>query len=284
MKLFHIILPLSALASALPAAADDFGLWTEASVQKSITKQFSVDAGLEFRTEDNWRQPTRWAVSAGASYRPSKYLSIGADYVFIHSYSGTEVKTDYKNKPAADGSLIFNGYNVDHGFWRNKHRTKVEITGKADAGRFTFSLRERYQYTHYMPATITRDRYRGALPEGMTPDNYQGRLYPCEGTYFTSFEQDTERAKRAKDKHYLRSRLQVEYNIRHCPLTPYLSYELSNDLTSGLRLDKKRLQAGAEWKVSKQHRIDFAYLYEDGADDDSEGNRHVICIGYKFKF
>ena len=67
---------LSLLAAALMAvpvfAQDDFSLWTEVAVQKDFGKKFSVDAGVEYRMEDNVSQPARWAFSAGASYKPHK--------------------------------------------------------------------------------------------------------------------------------------------------------------------------------------------------------------------
>lgn len=272
-------LTIAALAlGALPVAADDFGLWTEAVVQKSFSKQFSVDGGIEYRTEDNMSHPTRWAFSLGTSYKPAKFLSLSAGYVFLRAYNGEECEADYKKSNGA-----FNGYNVDHAYWRNKHRAVFDVTGKVDVGRFTFSLRERYQYTHYMEATTTRDKYRDELEPAMVP-GWTGDLYPCNGMYFTEFTQESDRVKKAKDKHYLRSRLQVEYNIRHCAWTPYAAYEVSNNLGESMHLDKKRLQVGAEWKITKQHRLDFAYLYENGADDDDRDNQHIISVGYKFKF
>lgn len=283
MKMKRILLPVALTLCAMPAAADDFGLWTEATVQKSITKQFSVDGGFEFRTEDNMSQPTRWAFSLGTTYKPVSFLSIGASYVFLRSYSGTDVEVDYKKKLDSEGNRVFNGYNVDHAFWRNKHRAVFDVTGKVNAGRFTISLRERYQYTYYMEASTTRDKYRDELAHAMVP-GWTGDLYPYDGKYFTEFTQETDRVKKAKDRHYLRSRLQVEYNIKHCPWTPYASYELSNNLSEDLHLDKKRLQVGAEWKITKKHRLDLAYVYEDGADDDSDSNHHIISVGYKFKF
>lgn len=90
--------------------------------------------------------------------------------------------------------------------------------------------------------------------------------------------------KESKDKHYLRSRLQVEYNINHCHWTPYVSYELVNDLQDKFDLEKGRLKVGAEWKITKKHRLDVAYLWDKDADDESNSNHHVISLGYKFKF
>ena len=76
----------------------------------------------------------------------------------------------------------------------------------------------------------------------------------------------------------------MEYNIKHCAWTPYASYELSNNLSEDFHLDKKRLTLGAEWKITKQHRLDFAYVYDNGADDDARSSDHAISLSYKFKF
>ena len=115
----NIKLPLllgALVTAALPAAADDFGIWSEATLQKSLGKKFSIDGGIEFRAEDKVSQPVRWAASIGAGYKPCKYISFGIGYVFIHDYNFTETETDYKKKPDAQGNPIYNGYNVDHAF------------------------------------------------------------------------------------------------------------------------------------------------------------------------
>ena len=98
-----------------------------------------------------------------------------------------------------------------------------------------------------------------------------------------NFEQ-VDNPRKAKNVHYLRSRLQMSYNIRHCPLEPFVSYEFSNDLGNALHLDKTRLMAGSDWKINKKHTLSVAYVYQNGADDDASNDIHVIDIGYKFKF
>lgn len=275
----QLLLLLFAL-TATPALADDFGLWTSAEVQKDLTKTFSIDGGFGFRAEDKLRQASRWDFSLGMTYKPVKFLSMSAGYTFIHDYTPTEAEEKYDDEDPTD----FNGYNIDHAYWRNKHRAVFSITGKVDCGRFTFSLRERYQYTHSMKDKTLRDRYRGLLPETMDPSAYTGDLlYEYNGQYFTRFTTE-EQTKKVKDRHYLRSRVQVEYNIRHCKWTPYASYEFSNDLSDKLNLDKMRLMVGAEWKITKQHRLDLAYVYDNGQDDDTNSDIHAISVGYKFKF
>lgn len=63
-----------------------------------------------------------------------------------------------------------------------------------------------------------------------------------------------------------------------------MSYEFSNNLADGIDLEKTRLQVGTEWKVTKKHRLDVAYIFENGSDGEHNDNLHVISVGYKFKF
>ncbi len=279
----RIVPLLLATCAALPAAAeDDFGIWTGVSVEKSITKKLSADVSLGFRAEDKLQRVARWDIGAGVGYKPLKWLSIGAGYTYIYGRNGQETKTDYKNKLDDEGNPIFNGYNVDHGFWRNRHRATFDVTGKLSAGRWTFALRERYQYTHYAATSTLRDRYRSEIPAAQLA-SYTGDVYEWDGHSFARFTQ-TDNDKKAKDRHTLRSRLTVEYNIRHYPLTPYVSAELYNNFSENMDLDKSRFMAGVEWKISKRHRLDFAYLFQNSSDDDNDGNLHAINIEYKFKF
>lgn len=273
------ILPLLlAFLSALPAAADDFGLWTDVAVQKNFSKKFSVNAALGFRAQDRLRQATRCDLSVGAEYSPLGWLSFGAGYTYIYGHKGEETKESYKS----DGT--FRGYNVDHDYWRSRHRANFDVAGKWNVGRFTFSVRERYQFTRYASASTTRDRYRNPI----NPANlggYTGDTYECNGQHFASLEHTTD-DKPAKSRHLLRSRFGVEYNIRHCAFTPYATFEFHNDLKESMNLDKSRLTVGTEWKITKQHRVDFAYIYQNShdADDNDGGGLHAISVGYKFKF
>ena len=270
-----MVLALALMAGAVARADDDFGLWTELAVEKSFNKKFSVSGGLDFRTEQNVTRAARYAVNVGADYKLTKFLKLGAGYMFMHDRSAAELKVDYKK----DG-VTMNGYDYDHAYWRNKHRVFADVTGKVDVGRFTFSLRERYQYTHYMADSCVRDKYRGVVSD---PDNFVGEAALMPDGKFYAYDETVMDAKPKKGKHYLRSRLQVEYDIKGLPLTPFASYEFSNNLSEGFHLDKQRLTVGADYKIKKKHTLSLAYIHENGADDDS-GNMHVISVGYKFKF
>jgi len=258
---------------ALPAHADDdFGLWTSIAAEKKLGKHFDIEAAFDFRAEQKLQHAARYAVSLGAGYKPAKWLKFSAGYAFLRDHSPLEAKVNFTKKGKE------NGYNVDEDYWRSKHRVFVDVTGKLSVGRFTLSLRERYQFTHYVSADCTRYRYRDLVQGG-----YTGEVYTWGGEDFMSYEQATDH-KATKNAHYLRSRLQIEYNIRHCPLTPFASYELSCNLSEALDAEKSRLCLGFDWKISKRHVLSAAYLYQNGHDDDSDGNIHVIDLGYKFKF
>lgn len=269
------LLALAALASfpLSGVAGDDFGLWTEISAEKKLTQQFSIDAGIDFRAEQQLKSISRWAGSLGFAYKPTKFLKASVGYAYIYDRNPQESKKNYGNN-----SGRFNGYNVDHGFWRSKHRFYADLTGKLAIGRLTLSLRERYQMTHSLATSCKRTRFRDLAQGG-----YTGEVYPWDGYKFMTCEV-VENDKKAKTAHYLRSRIEADYNISHCPLTPYVSFEWSNNLSNDLVLDKTRLTVGGDWKLSKKHKISAAYIYQDGADDDGNDDIHVISVGYKFTF
>ena len=274
-RLRHGLIALTAVAMFSPAAAqsgDDFGIWTDISAEKKLNKQLSVEGGVGFRAENDLASFTRWDVSLGLGYKPIKGLKFSAGYVYMYDRSLQEVKERYNSR----GEI--NGYNVDHGYWRSKHRGWFDVTGKVGFGRFSVSLRERYQYTHTMATETMRDKYRNPKQPG-----YTGETYPMGGMEFMTFSQEMDQ-KGHKNAHYLRSRLLVSYNVRGVPLEPFVSYELSNSLTDGFSLDKRRFSVGADYKIKKKYKISLAYLYQNGADDDSADDIHVIDLGFKVEF
>lgn len=262
------------LLLAVPVHADDFGLWGDVSVQKSLGKHFAIDGSFGFRETYNPEMFTRYDFSVGAAYKPCKYFSIGYAFTFIRDYHPEEAKEKYEYD---DGELEFKGYNVKEQYLRSKRRSTFDLTGKIPMGRLTLSIRERYQYTYFVQKTYTKYKYR--KPNA----SYYDGVYTYNGQYFRKCTTE-DKVKRSKYRHYLRSRIGLDYNIRHCPLTPFVTYEFSNNLLDDLHLDKQRLTAGIEWKVSKHNRLTFAYIYNNGADDDTNADYHAASISYKIKF
>ena len=71
------LMALAALA-AFPlsgVAGDDFGLWTEISAEKKLTQQFSIDAGIDFRAEQQLKSISRWAGSLVYAFFLSPIIS-----------------------------------------------------------------------------------------------------------------------------------------------------------------------------------------------------------------
>lgn len=263
-RILKLALCALAAASSLPVVADDFGLRSGLEASKDLGAGFSLDADLGFRLQDDWQSVDRWSAGLGVNYKPWRFLKFSAGYTYMYQYKMEETKAHFKKNNGVE-----NGYNVTHPYWRSKNRFTLAATGSFEVARFTFSLREQAQITRFCSASAKRDKWR-----------YQNQT---ERTDPMLTESDVDQ-KSAKTKNYLRSRVGVDYNIRHCPLTPYAHFELTNNLSNGFSLDKRRVDAGVEYKITKQHRLSLGYVYDNGEDDESNGHIHCIEVGYRFKF
>jgi len=262
----------SLLALPLSSRAGNWGTWTDIAASKKVgTFSFTLSGG--FRSQNNFKNVDRWSVGFEVAYKPIKFFEISTGYDYLYSYSMEEKEKKYETwqERDDDGNIKevseYNGYNLKHPYWRSKNRWTVDVTGKLPVGRFTFSLRERYQLTRSLHTSRTVDKYR------IDDDT--------EALYFRESERND---RPAKNDSRLRSRLTGEYNIRHCPLTPYLYGEIFNDLQSGMHLVKTRIGAGVEYKVSTHSKIDFGYVWQDNNGDNDETTPNIIDISYKYKF
>ena len=272
----HLLVLGLLLAAPSLMAQNKFGLWGDMGFQKSLDRHFTLDGSVGLRANDNVSRVSRIDMGLGLGYKPVKWLKLGAGYVFLLNNNASETVL------STNSSGNWNGINVNHQFWRRKHRIYLQAQGKLSLGRFTVTLRERYQLTAYADASYLRDKYRGIVSETYTGDKAYAEL-DGEGRWY-AFDETVERTKDSKTRHYLRSKVQVDYNIRHCPVDPFASFEISNNLSDGFAADKKRYTVGADWKVTKQHSLSFGYSFTDGVDDDDEGNLHAVFASYKYKF
>jgi len=203
-------------------ARDDFGSLLSASVSKKIIKGLHISFEEEFRTRSDFSEIERFSHDLELSYKPLNFLKMGGAYNLIN-------------------------YNHDKKGWEIRHRYYFYATGSLNAGRFTLSLRERFQSTK-----------RQGVKETAT---------------------------RANPKLYLRSRLKADYNIRKSKFTPYASVELFNTLNNPVKNDinQWRSTAGVEYKLNKKSALELYYRYTNYYDDE-DIDRHLFCIGYAFKF
>lgn len=226
----------------LYAQSDDLGLWTSAEVKKKIFPGFDASLEGEFRLRDNMKTVERWGGTAELSYKPVSFLKASAGYTYIH-YNHPE-KTTKKDNYIPE-------------YWSPRHRFSAALTGSYKWHRFELSLRERYQYTYRVGLSVPK--------------------YNLEEQVRKSDEEIS-----AKSIHVLRSRLQVEYDIKKNPFKPYTSCELYHSLT-GEGFEKIRWTLGTSYKLNKKNSFDLYYRYQNKSDED-ETDGHVIGVGYLFKF
>lgn len=308
-KLLTAILAIFALGSA---AQSEGGLWLGADVDYDISSRWSAELELGGRLEDNFSTFTRYEAALGLQYKPLKWLRLGGGYNIIREYSAaTAPNLVYKKDPESpdgirhdsDGNPVVNGFNAEDAYWRTKHRAYFDLTEKWQLGRFSFSLRERYQFTDYAPVSGVELKYRHELESkpgpgytapwaGAHADYLPAGVAPFAGPYVDAYGDEyfyglTDiKDKDAKTKHILRTRLAVDYNIRRCPVTPFASYEIYNDLGDAFSIARHRVSAGVDWKLTrdKRHALSLAYLYQREPQDGCATNLHILSVGYKFKF
>ena len=238
-----------ALLTVVPAAAqdDDFGIWGEVNVEKKTDSRWDVDAGVEFRSRDNLKAADRWAFGADATFKITDWLKASAGYTLLDDH---REKANTSGRKASD-------------YWGVRHRFNVSLVGSYSFGDLNISLRERWQYTYRPEKTV--DRYWTYTDD--EEDRYEGEVAD-QHTYD------------AKSKNVWRNRLQLKYKVSKM-WRPYLNAE--TNVSNGL--EKVRYSAGTEIRLSKHHWLDLKYLFQKTyGDDDEEGDRHVIGIGYTYKF
>jgi hypothetical protein len=230
-----------ALAMASASAVSAQEIWTSAGADFSITKKLKAEVEVECRTTDKVEDVARWSVGADLSYRFCKYLKADVGYTFIYQHNGNEYDEDDTYIPY---------------YWQPRQRVQASLTGSYKFGRLAVSLREGYQYTYH--------RERTTVPTYNALDNSWDLIQEVN----------------SKHKGYLRSRLELEYNIRKSRFTPFASCELYNDV-SGFDLKKVRYTVGSEYKINKHNGVQLFYRFIDSRNSTDS---HVIGVGYTYKF
>ena len=241
MKTRAFLFAIAIIASVANVRAQS--IWTSADVKYKITKQLGVFVEGEYRTNDGISATHRWDVATGLSYSIIKPLKLSASYLYIQQRVGTSTTKKGNIVPA---------------YWQPKHRFVADISYSYDWNRFSFSLRERYQYTYRVGQSVPKFDDDGVTPKD---DEIISSL----------------------SKHVLRSRIGVEYSIRGTNFKPFATCEFYNGLSNGFKHDKTRYTVGSEYKINRHNAVELFYRYIDSKDDDDEMG-HVIGLGYTFKF
>lgn len=80
---------------------------------------------------------------------------------------------------------------------------------------------------------------------------------------------------------FLRYRVKLEYDIKGSKITPMVSAEAFHYL-SGNEIYKMRYSLGAEYKINKKSSIGLGYMLDYYMTE--YYNKHIIKVGYKYKF
>lgn len=259
------------------AQSDDFGMDFSLSAEKKLRPgtQVGIEGGV--RTMDHTKKVDRWTVGASANQRLFQTslfdFKAGLKWEYMWMNYPEQTKDKYEDFEYFDGENTtmkteYMGYNHRHQLWRGRHRTSLSLAADYQPNkRWNFSWKEILQYSHYNKAKTTMNRWRYEMNDD---DEEELVLQP-----------DNIKEYKAKDRVVLRSRLGVDYNIRKCPVDPYVSAEYGCGLNYST--NKWKFTAGADIKINKQNKIDLFYRYQT-EDDEDEPNGHFIGIGYNFKF
>ena len=109
-------------------------------------------------------------------------------------------------------------------------------------------------------------------------DSYGNEVYPAKGQAVPYAEQDLKKPRTAKDRLILRSKLTIEYDIKHVPIDPFVSVDYGVGLN--YTAAKWKYTVGFDWKVNKKHKFTLFYRFQHEKDDD-EPNGHLLGFGYK---
>lgn len=222
------------------ALEPEFGARVSVGVDKKIVKGFHISLDQEVRFDNNFRSFDRLQTTLGLSYKLNSYVKFGLGYSFIAPYS-------------TDNSA----------FKDTRHRLYADVKGSVKAGNWTFSLKERFQWT-----------YR-------TGD-------------FNEYQ-------RPRSELALKSRVTVKYNTRVA--SPYLYFELRNLLNApviyanydgtqylteagsekgdpgwflhsfrGGYVNRYRTCLGVDVKINKHHKLDFYFLGDFVSDKVVDAN------------
>lgn len=197
------------------------------------------------------------SVEVSKKVLPGLELSLEEEFRFRDNFSdfdrfSTTLGLSYKFNSYLKAGGAYNLINYNHPSlkkdWEIRHRYYFFAQGSYEYNRFTISLRERFQST-----------FR-------------------QGVYQT----DT----RANPKLYLRSRLELSYDIRKSNFEPYVSCEFYNSLNSktGNGMDQISCIVGAKYKINKRNSLELYYKNLNFEEDDEDENRHIIGLGYSHKF
>ncbi len=217
MRITFLIILISGWVSTLKAQEEDFNFWASMDLEAHLNKRLSMVIELSDRWHENAGRRDITFMEAGLDYS-KKWLSAGVSYRF-------------ENKADEDGGYLLG------------HRFMAFVEGETGAGRFSFSLRNKFQADY----EAVRSSEKGCMPAS-----------------------------------YDRTRVKVDYNIRKMPLRPYLSYEIfskvnMNDMNM---ITKNRIGSGFSYKLNSKNKFGISFYHEREANVVRPDTNYILSILY----
>ena len=200
-------------------------------------------------------------------------LSLSEEYKMKYNFSNTdklESTIDLSWKPLSflKGGVAYcriDKYQQDN-TWELRHRYIAYLMGLYELGRFNFSLKEKFQQTNRVGVEANVNK--------SNPTNV------------------------------IRSKFELDYNIKKSPFTPYASVEVFYSLnepdgvqnpTATKMITEIRNAIGVEYSIMKDLAVEAGYLYciENGWEKDALGNNigdylkaytNVLTVGLSYSF
>ena len=182
----------------------------------------------------------------------------------------TEVKVNYK--PMDKLTLSLNPeVRLDESFQVDKYMLESGISYEPVKG---LSLGGSYRFI-INPRTTKATEYLNRFALFTSYKKKIERFEPFLRIKYTNYTEDASQGK------FLRYRAKLEYDIKGIKITPLISAEAFHDLSEN-QIYKMRYALGAEYKLNKKNSLGLGYMLDYYMLD--YRNKHIIKLGYKYKF
>ncbi len=230
-KLSVVIIVMVATLLLNAQESEPGGIWTSVSLEKDITKKWSVGSELEYRTTGLSWERNRYSAQVGTDYELFKNFKLGA------SYSWVNVDDDYK----------WSDDSVRTDYYQNRHKVNVQGIWKYKSGNIAFQFRERAQAS--FKDDSDRIKSNGKINENRINPEYVWR----------------NRIKISYDKKKMPWTPYLSFESYYLlndpdPIRFYNSAATAYNERSSY-FSKIRYTLGLEYKINKQHAVELFGMY-----------------------
>ena len=195
------------------AQETDNALWTSIDIKKKFNHGLALSFEEEYKLRENFSNTDKFETTIDLSWKPLSFLKGGIAYCRI----------DY-NHPANNNNTAE--------YWELRHRYIAYLMGSYDIGRFSLSLKEKFQQTNRVGVNAS--------------------------------------ANKSNPTNVIRSKFEVDYNIKKSSFTPYASVEVFytlnepngvQDPSATKMVTEIRNAIGVEYSIKKNLAVEAGYLY-----------------------